>query len=372
MNTLSHRLRSRLSALSRSLHSPNLGSGPLERALSHKSDSILFDGARRRRKRIVLLTVGCSIATCTMCPFPSESHSGVEPRHLIQQFESCLAGDRLENYEMLTLFCNGNFFSAKEIDPGVRQYIFSRAREAGLGYVVVESLPQFLTTPVLKATRKQLGATRLAVFMGLQSADDFVRNVCVNTTCSLQAFETACQGLLQQGDIPAAFLMIKPPFLTEQESIQDVLRSLTVLGRLKVRHATLCPARVAPNTLLAQLQARGDYQPASVWSLIDILLAYAESGPTQPVVNTTELKAELNPDSLCFQACSTCKAGLIEAVEEFLFSRDLAVLRRLDCPCRKAFQSRREEEQERWNPLSWQQRVERFLQPECQAIPKPS
>ncbi|MFN8613827.1 MAG: hypothetical protein U0931_40210 [Vulcanimicrobiota bacterium] len=361
MSTSQAELRQRLSSLSRSLHTAEAGPARLDQPLSHKSDRILFDGRRRARKRIVLLTVGCAIATCTMCPFPSESHPQVRAEHLIEQFESSLAGDRLENYEVLTLFCNGNFFNPKEIEAGVREHIFRRARAAGVSYVVVESLPQYLTAARLETSRRQLGASRLCVFIGLQSADEFVRNVCINTTCSRAAFEAACERMLAVGDIPAAFLMIKPPFLTEQESIRDVLLSLDYLGSLGVTHVTLCPARVAPRTLLARLQELDQYQPASVWALIDILLAFGERGPALPMVNTTELKDELNADSLCFQACSTCKERLIVAVEQFLFSRELGLLRALDCACRVVYQQRRNVEQARWQKLSWEQRIQHFL-----------
>ncbi|MBS2037036.1 hypothetical protein JST97_18760 [bacterium] len=354
-------LRSRLSSLSRGLHPRIPGRLDLDRPLSHKSDIILFDGARRRRKRVVLMTVGCSIATCTMCPFPSESHREVTANNLLRQFDSSLEGECLADYEVLTLFCNGNFFNPREIDPTLRQSIFARARQAGVGYLVVESLPQYLTDSALREARQCLGETRLAVYMGLQSAHDFVRNVCVNTTCGRQAFERACRSLQRQGDLPGVFLLVKPPFLTELESIRDVVQSLAYLSRLEIRHATLCPTRVAPNTVLADLWARGHYQPAWLWSLLEILHAYGEAGATQPMVNTTELKEELNSDSLCFQACQACKTLLVERLEKFLFSRDLNQLRSLNCPCRAVYRRFRRLEQARWQGQTWAQRIQQYL-----------
>ena len=54
-------------------------------------DDIVEDGCQLKRRRIVLNSHGCSVATCTMCPLPDESVP-VEVH-----YESCMANHYLYN-----------------------------------------------------------------------------------------------------------------------------------------------------------------------------------------------------------------------------------------------------------------------------------
>ncbi|MBT9582930.1 hypothetical protein IV102_06245 [bacterium] len=354
-------LRSRLSAYSRGIRRNDFQDLPVDRAMGVKSDQILFDGRLRKRKRIILLTGGCSIATCTMCPFPGESRRGVRSEDLIRQFEGAFEGDCIDNYELITLFCNGNFFSDRELGPQVRAHIFERIGGSQAAILAVESLPQFLSESKIAAARRGLGFKKLAVFMGLQSADDFVREVAINTTCSRLAFERAVAILHANEYLAVAFLMVKPPFLTEAEAIEDAVASLGYLSRLGVTHSTLCPTRVAPGTLLSEMHARGHYQPGWIWSVVEILTRNADTLGSVPMVNTTELKDWINPGSCCARACPDCKESTILAIEKFLFSRDLDVLKSLHCSCYTDYQRQMQQETRRWGSLSVHERVELFL-----------
>ncbi|MFN8613105.1 MAG: hypothetical protein U0931_36545 [Vulcanimicrobiota bacterium] len=296
-----------------------------------------------------------------MCPFPGESHSGVRSADLIRQFEGAFAGDCIDNYELITLFCNGNFFSDRELDPLVRAHVFEQVGRSRANILAVESLPQFLTETKVENARRRLGQKQLAVFMGLQSADDFVRKVAINTTCTRLAFERAVTLLQANNCLPVAFLMFKPPFLTEVEAIEDGLASLAYLSRLGVRLSTLCPTRVAPRTLLAEMHALGYYRPGWIWSVVEILKRNADSFGSVPMVNTTELKDWVNPDSFCARACPDCSQSVICAIEQFLLGRDLGILRDLHCHCYRDYKLQVQEETERWGHLPLPRRIESFL-----------
>jgi radical SAM enzyme (TIGR01210 family) len=297
-----------------------------------------------------------------MCPFPGESRSGVRPNDLIRQFEGAFDGDCMDNYELITLFCNGNFFSDRELDPQVRNHIFERIGASQAALVAVESLPQFLTEAKVAAAGKNLGSKKLAVFMGLQSANDFVREVAVNTTCTRPAFEKAVRILQAHNHLPVAFLMVKPPFLTETEAMEDTLASLVYLSRLGVTHSTLCPTRVAPGTLLSAMHAMDYYQPGWIWSVVEILKRNADASGSVPMVNTSELKDWVNPDSRCAHACPDCQETLISALEEFLLGRDPGILRGLRCHCYAEYQRHLQSETKRWGNVPLPDRVEQFLQ----------
>lgn len=308
----------------------------LDEPMSHKSTRILFDGHLVWRKRIVLLTSGCRVATCSMCPFPNEALPGVTGQHLIRQFDVSFEHDDISQYEMVTIFCNGNFFNDQEIPSEVRSYMFRRARDAGAKYVTVESLPQYITPARVAAAKEDLGDVIMTVFIGFQSANDTVRNVAINTTCSRQAFEAAHYLLDSYGYHVASFLMVKPPFVTEDEAVEDVVSSTKYLASIGVKYATLCPMRVAPLTVAERMYQHGLYRPAKIWTTVECLRRVHEIPGVTVMVNTTELKQEMNTDSVCIDQCPHCTTHVTTAIEKYLFSRDLSDLD-VTCSCREEY-----------------------------------
>ena len=301
--------------------------------MSFKSDSILFDGKLRTRKRIILLTNGCTIGTCTMCPFPSESSVGVNSQNLINQFDKAFENDSISNYEIVTIFNNGNMFKDSEIPAAARIHMYNKVRDGGAKYFVTESLPQFYDEQHHGEAQAHLGNVRLCVFMGLQSANDFIRNTCINTTCTKGNYEKAVKLLLSADYIPHAFLMLKPPFVTESEGVTDVLESLSYLASIDVKTVTICPTRVAPGTLLEKLYDMGDYQPPWNWSVIQVLQVWNDRAGVIPMVNTSELKSDINPDSVCAYGCPKCHDNTIREIERYLYSRNVEVLENINCDC---------------------------------------
>lgn len=327
-------LRSEMTRLARDIRRPTVdANAPLDQPMSHKSTHILFDGRLVYRKRIVLLTSGCRVATCSMCPFPNEALPGVTGQHLTKQFDASFDHDDISQYEMVTIFCNGNFFNDQEVPAEVRSHMFRRCRDAGVKYVTVESLPQYITPARVAASKEDLGDAVMTVFIGFQSSNDTIRNVAINTTCSRQAFEAAHRLLDSYGYHVASFLMVKPPFVTENEAVEDVVSSVKYLASIGVKYATLCPMRVAPLTVAERMYQRGLYRPAKIWTTVECLRHVHHVPGITVMVNTTELKQEMNADSVCVDECPHCTPLIIDAIERYLFTRDWATLFEFDAGC---------------------------------------
>lgn len=355
-------LKTRLTRLVRGLRSHTLSEDlSRQQALSHRSDKILFDGAIRNRKRIILLTSGCRVQTCTMCPFPNDTLAGISTQDMIQQFNNVFLNDSVDNYEVITIFNDGNFFNDAEISPDVRETVYRKIQNSTASYLIVESLPQFATLEKLNSAKRYLGKKKLAVFMGLQSSNDVIREIAINTSCTKKAFATASQNMLSRDFIPLAFLMIKPPFLLESEAIEDACESLRYLSDIGVKNATLCPARVAPLTVMQILHQRGLYEPLWIWSVIEILKRHADAKNSLPMINTTELKPAHNTDSTCAQACLLCWDPVISALEEFLYNRDFTLLNNIQCGCQQDYAKFKITENPDWAELDVRTRINDFI-----------
>lgn len=360
-------LRRRLTQLSRSLRRSTISlSADLTMPQSVGDDRVFFEQSILCRKRIVLLAPRCVTATCTMCPLPNEA---IDPKrqtitsdNLIRQFEASFKEDAIDNYQIITVYNNGNFFSDQEISPEVRQHIYKRIRDSHSSILIVESLPQFISDKKISEAKRYLGNKQLVAAIGLQSSNDLIRELAVNTTCTKPAFEKAFRLLRDNGYSAQVFLMIKPPFLTENEAIIDAVSSIQYLSSLGIDDPVLCATRIAPNTTLKLIYDTCRFRTPWLWSILEILRAsVARNKKSMPRVAIAELRKEKNPDSICAQNCAECDKAVIDAIEDFNTTRNFSLLNSLHCDCYWQYKKFLIEEEATWGNVGICERVGNFL-----------
>ncbi|GLL02128.1 hypothetical protein [Dactylosporangium matsuzakiense] len=327
------RLRRTLTAWSMELRRP--AAEEHENTPRHVSYDVLrqADGRQVGRKKVILMSGGCSIPTCTMCPFTNENNFGIgrDPQALVEQVDKTLVRrDDEPDYEVLALYNDGSFFAPAEIPRQVQIQIAERVAASGVRHLVVESLPQFVTPTVLGPFVEALGDTELEVGIGLQSSDDLVRETLVNTRISRISFERAIRTMREFGVIPKIYLMIKPPLLTDAEAMTDVVDSVDYVRSLGVDGVTLCPTRVSRNTVAWQLWQAGDYQPPNLWTVVDtIRLAQEKTSVRVACINLRGTDFEsVFPDS-----CPRCANSVVDGIVMYSETGDLDDLPG-DCSCR--------------------------------------
>lgn len=306
----------------------------LDEPQSVQTDTIQTPDGPRTRRRIVLTAHGCSVATCTMCPLPDEAVDKTVP----VTFDNWLAQLRVglqpeEDIHTLTLFHNGNWFADREVPLDWRDDIYRYLRGTRIKELVVESLPQYLTEKRLGEAREALGPSiKLTVAIGLQSSSELVRELCISSTCLEGTFERAVQLLHGQGDSAQVFLMFHPPFLTIEESIWDLRESIAYVQGCGIT-PTICPMRIAPNTVVADLAAKGLYSAPTLWQLYDalrdcenvrvaasLLTDMQDSGSLKEVFGilnrTGSFPAVMAPAGL--EAVAADRAAILQRIERYL------------------------------------------------------
>ena len=226
------------------------------------------------RKKVILMSSGCSVATCTMCPFTNENNYGVSndpnSHDFVTQVTKVLSRTSNEpNYEVLALYNDGSFFATREIPTDIQIKIAKLVAQAGVHRLIVESLPQFITPKTLEPFIGALNGVELEIGIGFQSSDDFVRETLINTQISRPEFERALSIMAEFGVHAKIYLMVKPPFLTDLEAITDVVQSAEYLLTLGIQGVTLCPTQVSRNTVAWELWGSGYYQPPNLWTVVD-------------------------------------------------------------------------------------------------------
>lgn len=334
----SRHLRHSLSKIALGIRRNRIQIGMLDKPFSAIDYEFYEGGKTYKRKKIILAARGCTAATCTMCPIPNEAYYNLNlnftPNDFLRQFHSSFETEPIDSYQLISVYNSGNWFANKEIPPEARQSIYHAVAHSCCEGIMVESLPQFITPQAIAEAKEHLGDKRLIVGIGLQSADDFIRNVCINTTCTKEQFEQASHLLWENGYTAKAYLMIKPPFLTESEAVAETVQSIQYVSSIGYEDVSVCPTRIAPYTIIAELARRGMYTPPSLWTTIDILDEVRSDSLARARVACLDVDGK-DEDTVYPHNCPLCTHAILGALKTFNMTRDFSIINSLDCSCRQ-------------------------------------
>jgi archaeosine synthase beta-subunit len=303
-------------------------------------------GRATRRLMLILRAPGCSYALrsggCTNCGFLHLSTRGapVPTEALVEQLRFALAEHAAEmtDVEELDLYCSGSFFCEAEIPADAQRALLEEAAAIpSLRLVLVESRPEHVDDAALGRARAALASTRrqppaLEVAIGLESADDEIREQRIRKGFSLHAFERAAERLALAEAGLVVYLLLKPRGTGEEEAVDDVLRSgryLRALGdrlHLPVRVA-LEPTFVSEGTVLFDELQAGLYRPPSLWSVVRAAAGLGELLAVHVGLSSEGLPAQMVPGG-----CDACTPRLRAALARFNETQEVASLLSL-APC---------------------------------------
>jgi hypothetical protein len=203
---------------------------------------------------------------CLMCDLWRHTlDSPTPPGSVPQQIAGAL--DRLPPADVLKLYNAGSFFDRQAIPPTDHPAIARLCRP--FSKVVVESHPALVGDPVLRF-RDQLRG-RLEVAMGLETTHPATLSR-LNKGMKLPQFHRAAE-FLRAGDIDLrAFVLLRPPFLSEAEGLEWAVRSLDYAQRCGATVVVLIPTRPG-NGATDALQTVGQFSPPRLQTLEQALEA---------------------------------------------------------------------------------------------------
>lgn len=256
--------------------------------------------------------------------------------HLISQIEAAIR--KLEPLSVLPYMLvtsGGSFMDPHEVPDDVRLAIGERLRDAGLQRVSFESEPKFLTDQRLEAFRNVFSG-KLSVGIGLESHNDFIRNVVLNKALRTTQFEHTVQKLRKYGHSYYTYVLFGKPFLTPDEDIQDTVDTILYASRLGAHMAVVEVTNIQPYTLTHYLWEKHRYQPPNLWGAVEVLRRLpahvvrsvsiknidADTGETRPLAVAT--------------TCKNCAQNVVTTIEEWNYTRNIRVIEELlrsPCSC---------------------------------------
>jgi archaeosine synthase beta-subunit len=266
---------------------------------------------------IILRTVGCRWKRCSMCGYIRES-AMVKDSELLAQFNQGM--QRYVGEEVVKIYTSGSFLDTQEVSIEVRNRILERLCSLGVKLLVIETRPEFVEPKIVEGILSQI-ATEFS--MGLETSNDLIRDELIKKGFSFQDFVCASQLVRESGGLVKAYLLLKPPLLTEGQAIKDVIISAQrARPYADILSLNLC--NVQRGTLLERLWERGGYRPPWLWSAVEIL----KNVEVPIICDPVGAGARRGPHN-----CGQCDAVVADAIRKHALLQDPAVFEGLNCGC---------------------------------------
>lgn len=329
---------------------PLVSSSPHDRPLAIELAPIGERGRQGFRLAVVLAAPGCGYARrtggCRFCGFAELSTRGaaVSPEEYLAQADVIAEAVRTagEKVVEVDLYSSGSFLADEEVPAAARLGIVQRlATLPGLATLLVESRPEHVTAARLRPLVEAAAGRTLLVGIGLESADQRVREQLMRKGFSLAAFERAAELVWEAGASLLVYALVKPAGLDEAEAAADAVATACYLAGLRRRSGNpdgaappglrlaYQPAFVARGTALEQEYLAGRYTLLSLWTVVEVVRAAAALLPVQVALWDEGLAA-----GRVAAGCPACDAMLRRALAAFNASGDVALLQGLACPAR--------------------------------------
>jgi radical SAM enzyme (TIGR01210 family) len=215
---------------------------------------------------------------CTMCGYVNDKASeGLTEENLWQQFEFAITKVSTElsdesNPIVLKLFTSGSFFDPQEFSDDLQLRIIEKISTlTNVREIVVESRPQFITPARLQAYRKIILHQYFEVGIGLETADDFLRINLINKGFKWAEFERSLKLLHEYNFGCKAYLLFKPPFISEYAAIIDVQNSIRRCILAGVDTISINPTNIQMHTICNELAKDNAFRPPWFYSLLWVI-----------------------------------------------------------------------------------------------------
>ncbi|OUJ19061.1 MiaB family Radical SAM enzyme [Methanonatronarchaeum thermophilum] len=287
---------------------------------------------------IILRTTGCSWGResgCTMCGYIYDSTEKTTVKDLKKQFDIAI-NKHEEQTKYIKIFTSGSFLDDEELPQEAREYILQKTSKTGVEILGVESRPEFITKDKIKKAREYI--PEFEVGLGIESTDNQVLNETINKNSSYKEYKTAIQKIHDAGGKVKAYLMLKPPLLTEKEAINDTIRSIKTVAKENVDKISINPCNVQRGTLVEQLYNKKQYRPPWLWSLLEIL-KQTNDQPTNIISDPVGGGKERGAHN-----CGECDTHILNTINHYSLHQEKKYLDKPECDCKTKWKTTLENE----------------------------
>lgn len=224
---------------------------------------------------VIFRTRGCSwynFSSCTMCGYFNDVSPSITDENIMKQIDH--VSSALGGTEILKVFTSGSFLDPQEVSIEVRKYFFDVLGEK-VGKFLIESRTEYLNRKNLSTEIK--GSEKIRIAIGLESSNDLVIKDSINKGSSFSKFVTSATAARELGYQVRTYLLLKPPFLSEKRSIEDIIQSVKDAAPYS-EDISINPMNIQKNTLVEYLWKKGLYRPPRLWSVARLMVYSLKNG----------------------------------------------------------------------------------------------
>lgn len=223
---------------------------------------------------LILTTRGCSWARgkgpCLMCGYQADADPAISPEAVVAQVAG-LSG-QLSQAEGVKLYTSGSILDEDELPTDLRRELLARLAASPAREIVLETRADLVTQEGVAEVLATLPGKHVEFAMGLESSNDEVLAHCVHKPTRFVDVRRAAEEIRAAGAGVKLYLLLKPPFLSEGEAIDDCLESCRDAAKI-ADTVTINLLNVQRRTLVEKLWERNEYRPPWLWSAVEVARA---------------------------------------------------------------------------------------------------
>ncbi len=277
-----------------------------------------LDGAILDSLTMIVRSGGCSWNSCRMCSYRHERRTGASANDLVDSISRQITWIKDEfditHYPLIKVYTSGSFFDPAEVPVEARSIIAQAFPEKRF---IVESRPEYLDRETISGFIEQVGNKYgqefpLFVAIGLETTNDMIREKSIRKGFRFSDYARACGEVHAAGAGVKTYLLHKPLFLTEEESIEDMLSSIREIeGYTDL--ISMNPCTVQKRTELEKYWHNAEYRPPYLWSIIHILRKAGRFITCDPLGGGSRR----GPHN-----CGACDREFVAVIREYSLSED--------------------------------------------------
>ncbi|HUX94915.1 MAG TPA: radical SAM protein [Bacteroidales bacterium] len=268
---------------------------------------------------IIFLTNRECPYSCLMCDlWKNTTDDTVPPGAIAAQIEWAL--EKMPGIRHLKLYNSGSFFDEKAIPVNEYKEIANLVNP--LESVIVECHPKLIDEKCLKF--RDLIKPKLQIALGLETVNREILQK-LNKTMTPEDFKRSVNYLTKEGIGSRAFILLRTPYMSEEEGIYWAERSVDFAFDSGVECCTVIPVR-GGNGAMEALAIDGHFTPPHLTTVEEVLEYGIKLRRGRVFADTWDLEI--------FSECNKCLNKRIERISQMNLVQE--ILGAVECECGKA------------------------------------
>ena len=313
-------------------------------ATVYYTPEMLSNGTLTTAVTVILRTKGCHwwwSSGCTFCGYFNDTRDDVTSENLHAQWNYAREKfDDFSEHGMVKVYTSGSLLEDREIPIDFQETVLKDCHVLGKELVIESRTEQCSKEKLSWATKINPNFT---VAIGLEALDDEVLRFHVNKGFTVKSWYRAVENIQNAGLRVKTYLMFKPPFMSEGDSLTHTAKWIEGVAELS-DEISINPMNIQRGTVIDRLFRAGDYRPPWLWSLVKLIenvhnIVHPEGGKNGEEDQVCRLI--IHPTAAGkvrgSHNCGKCDKEVAAAIERYSVSGDLNEFGGLNCMCKEVW-----------------------------------